>query len=135
MTLKELLADESIKSEIDEAIKKTEPKNDKEWIEALVKEAANRGIEINENEIRALLVEKMPIDEEAMENIAGGRKVYSDGYSDCEYTDYCWSDMGCTMVVSSCHYNYTCFSSYTCEIVVKWSMNCSGTLKIPPEDR
>ncbi len=118
MTLKELLADESIKSEIDEAIKKTEPKNDKEWIEALVKEAANRGIEINENEIRALLVEKMPIDEEAMENIAGGRDVYSDGKSDCDASDLCWSDMSCHAVSSQCHYSNYCYASYLCTMLV-----------------
>ena len=118
MTLKELLADENIKKELDEAIKKTDPKNDKEWVEALIKEAGNRGIEINENEVRALLVSKMPIDEEAMDNIAGGKEVYSDGYSDCSTSDLCWADMSCHVVYSQCHYDNACYESYRCSLVV-----------------
>ncbi len=118
MTLKELLADESIKNEIDEAIKKTEPKNDREWIEALIKEAGNRGVETNENEIRALLVAKMPIDERTMENIAGGREVYPDGYSDCVGVEICNFDMSCFSIYSSCHRSYRCLASYSCLVPI-----------------
>ena len=117
MTIKELLTDKNIKNEIDEAIKKTEPKDDKDWIEALIKEAEKRGVETNENELRALLVEKMPIDEEAMENIAGGKEVYSDGYSDCSGNDMCWVDMSCYEIYSQCHYSNHCYNSYRCAII------------------
>ena len=75
MTLKELLENKDIKNEIEDAINKTNPQNDAEWVAALINEAKNHGIEANENEVRALLVAKMPIDEEAMENISGGRNI------------------------------------------------------------
>lgn len=135
MTLKELLENKDIKNEIDEAIKKTDPQSDKEWVMALIDEAKNHGIETNENEVRALLVAKMPIDEESMDNIAGGKKVYSDGYSDCTSNDFCMFDMSCITAYSSCHYNYYCVESYACELLIKSGMDCSNVLKIPPEDR
>ncbi len=135
MTLKELLENKAVKNEIEEAIKKTDPKNDAEWVAALIGKAKKHGIETNENEVRALLVDKMPIDEEAMETISGGRKVYADGYSDCTNNDICGIDMSCYNIYSSCHYNHTCAASYKCDILFKLGGDCAHNFKIAPEDR
>ena len=66
MTLKELMGNDAFKKELEEAAKAAAPKNDKEYFEVIIREAAKHGVETNENELRAYAVSKMPVDEKSL---------------------------------------------------------------------
>ncbi len=90
MTFKELIENEKIKSEITEAIKAADPKDEAEYLKILIEEAAKRGVETNENEVRAYIVSKMPIGEEGMEKLSGG-SIEIDIPNKCTITSTCAS--------------------------------------------
>ena len=90
MTFKELIENEKIKSEITEAVKSANPKNEAEYFKTIIAEAAERGVETNENEVRAYIVSKMPIDEEGMGKLSGG-SIEIDIPKACTITSTCAS--------------------------------------------
>ncbi len=71
MALEELLKDEKVNSEIIEALKAADLKDDEGCIALLVSEAKKHGAEVSEDEAKAFLA-KVPLSEEELDNVSGG---------------------------------------------------------------
>ena len=90
MTFKELIENEKIKSEITETVKAAKPESEAEYLGVIIEEAAKRGVETNENEVRAYIVSKMPIGEENMGKLSGG-SIELELPNQCMITSTCTS--------------------------------------------
>jgi hypothetical protein len=111
MTLKELMGNDAFKKELEEAAKAAAPKNDKEYFEVIIREAAKHGVETNENELRAYAVSKMPVDEKELEDISGGYcLVVPDLLPSCIFSDSCFTAVS----HDTCDKDYACWDTYQC---------------------
>ena len=140
MTLAELYKNEEFRKQLEQQLRAGVDSDDKA-VEIIIATAAEHGVETNANEVRAYLVQAMPLSDDEMDKVAGGDPINSDY---CFISDRCLSTIGGACVVAlscytamihtdstaGCVTNHACWSDYQCVAVYNHSRcavlyNCS----------
>ena len=90
MTLKDLYENQDFRKEIGKAFDEAKPDGEEASFDLFIKTARKYGVETNENEIRAFMVSCMPVSDDELDKVSGGRGCGTfDNPCGKDQADYC----------------------------------------------